>query len=333
MNKPILYMLVGLPASGKSSWAEKHRGFYRYPNKDYTWWVSSDHVRWSNHLKDNNKVFNIVHKKVFEALKRGDNAIYDATNISRKCRIAFLKDLEQKKIDCKKVCLLFLTPVYLCKERNAEREGNARVPEEVIDRMLRQFQLPMMSEGWDEIRIETSQIDTVFELSAWVKEFGFSKMEIFSGKVDMDQENEHHNLTLVEHQKHTMMWAATLGKPVLDYDVAEVLLKAARYHDIGKFWTKTKTEGDANAHYYAHENVGAYEFLILLLMSKSDDIFKVKKDVINKGEYMAALLINWHMRPYEWEKHPHIIEKDKKLFNNRFYMLLQILHGADKEAH
>lgn len=333
MNKPILYMLVGLPASGKSSWANEHRGFYRYPDKDYTWWFSSDIIRQAHNLKDNNKVFNIVHKKVFAALERGDNAIYDATNISRKRRVAFLKDLEQRKIDCQKVCLLFLTPVYLCKERNAERKGNARVPEEVIDRMLRQFQLPMMSEGWDEIRIETSQINTVFEASAWIKEFGYSKMEIFGGKVDMEQENEHHNLTLVEHQKHTMMRAATLGKPIFDYGAAEVLLKAARYHDIGKFWTKTKTEGDANAHYYTHENVGAYEFLIFLLMSKSDDVFKVRKDVISDEEYIAALLINWHMRPYVWEKHPHIIEKDKKLFDGRFYMLLQILHEADKEAH
>ena len=327
MNKPILYMLVGIPASGKSTWANENEGYDS--NEKFTYWFSSDKIRSIYNLKDNNKVFNILHNRIFEALREGYNAIYDATNVSRKYRIFFLNELNQKKIDCEKICVLFLTPVHICKERNAARFEC--VPDYVYDRMLRNFQLPMKEEGWDEIRIETIQSCMPYEPAAWIKEFGCSKMEIFDGKWDMEQENEHHTLSLQEHQKRTFSYIYQKYTHLAMFNICIPLMTAASYHDIGKFWTKTKNEGDRNAHYYGHENWGAYEFLVLIYMMATDEGGVAAK--IDMEDYQTALLINWHMCPYAWEKSPKAKEKDEKLLSMTFHYMLDILHEADKEAH
>ena len=325
MNKPILYMLVGLPASGKSTWAER----MVYDNRR---WFSSDEIRKELDTKDNNKVFNTLHIRLFKELSIGHDVIYDATNVSRKYRIAFLKELEQKKIDCEKICILFLTPVYLCRKRNALRKGIVRVPDYVYDRMLRNFQLPMKEEGWDEVRIETIQSDMPYDTAAWIKEFGYSKDDIFIDKKwDMDQENEHHTLSLRKHQDKTFSYLFNeYNYMATNKDTFLSLLTAASYHDIGKFWTKVKKEGDHNAHYYGHENWGAYEFLVLIYMIRTGDGVGAK---IANDEYISALLINWHMRPYQWDKNPPLEEKESQWLPPAFYLSLKLLHEADKEAH
>ena len=49
---------------------------------------------------------------------------------------------------------MFLQPIEVLKERNNKRIGRARVPDEVIDRMLRQFQMPGLFEGFYNITVD-----------------------------------------------------------------------------------------------------------------------------------------------------------------------------------
>ncbi len=93
MNVPILHMMVGLPASGKSRFAKEMTDCFGGVI------YSSDKIREElsgniNNQDINNEVFNILHKRVKENLQKGINIFYDATNINYKRRMSFLKELK-----------------------------------------------------------------------------------------------------------------------------------------------------------------------------------------------------------------------------------------------
>ena len=138
-------MTIGLPASGKTVWAESRV-------KEGVRHHSSDAIRLEGPDAEsisNSKVFEVLGNRVREDLKNGRSAIYDATCLNRRRRISFLETL--KKIDCEKTAVLFLTPLNVCRERNRLRTGMARVPEETYLKMLRAFELPDACEGFDRV--------------------------------------------------------------------------------------------------------------------------------------------------------------------------------------
>lgn len=140
-------MLVGLPASGKSTYAEvlKEQGYSVH---------SSDAIREEltgdvNSQDKNTDVFSVLHKRIKSDLENGISCVYDATNVSMKRRKVFLDEI--RKFECTKKCILFVVPVEMCQVRNQNRER--KVPDEVYDRMLKNFWVPYYYEGWDEIEI------------------------------------------------------------------------------------------------------------------------------------------------------------------------------------
>ena len=140
------FMTIGLPGSGKSTWLES--------NKEKLNFIihSSDEIRAElgdvNDQSQNELVFNILHKRIKEDLLNGKNVAYDATNLSRKRRTHFLQN-ELRDISCEKICILFATPYECCLKNNENRER--KVPESVIKRMIKNFEIPCKQEGWDEI--------------------------------------------------------------------------------------------------------------------------------------------------------------------------------------
>ena len=140
-------MLVGLPGSGKSTYANTITIDGVKPVIH-----SSDKLREELYgdaaiQGDNNKLFAELHKRIKEDLKRGNNVVYDATNIRKKNRIAFLKEL--KDIPCYKDCIVMATEYRACEYNNEHRER--KVPPEVIRRMYLNYQPPHESEGFREI--------------------------------------------------------------------------------------------------------------------------------------------------------------------------------------
>lgn len=141
-------MMVGLPASGKSTYAKKLAG------EENAIIHSSDALRaelfGSELNNDNNSLlFKELHKRILNDLSEGKNVIYDATNIDYKHRKAFLESI--KKFNCEKKCIVMAIPYEDCLKYNILRERN--VPEEVIKRMYQNFNMPRPCEGWDSIRI------------------------------------------------------------------------------------------------------------------------------------------------------------------------------------
>ena len=132
--KPVLYMTVGIPASGKSYWAAGK-------TKDGVHHHSSDDIRKELGLDQGEmgggKVFELLAGRVRDDLRQGFSVIYDATCMTRKRRMAFLESL--KNIDCEKRAVLFLCPLAICRKRNSLRDEFGKVPAHTFPGMLRSF--------------------------------------------------------------------------------------------------------------------------------------------------------------------------------------------------
>ena len=286
-----LIMTIGLPASGKTDWAHRQDGFVV---------LSSDDIRTEfgdvNDQKNNVKVFQVLHDRVKHHLLNGQSCIFDATNLNCKKRRSFLREIGD--IDCEKIAVVFIAPLEILRERNENRDR--KVPGYVFANMIKNFQPPIYEEGWNSIRI--IKYDGDFD-------------DPLADVPDMDQENKHHSLTLLEHSERAERYIK------YKYPDREDLAKAAYYHDNGKHWTKGFIDSKGypcnQAHFYGHDSYGAYMYL--LNPGRNEDL-------------RISALIAHHMRPYIWNEHPHVKEKDMQ-WMGEFGRDLEILYEADVEAH
>lgn len=160
-----LIMLVGLPASGKSTWAKE----YSETHPDYIV-HSSDKLREEMYGDnyddaDNSKVFEELHRRILEDLKM-HSVIYDATNLVKKRRVHFLKGVPKHVY---KTCIMFLKTYEKCLKDNSKRENS--VPDEVITRMRKVFSPPMYHEGFNEIRVVQDDHKDIKELIDMARDF------------------------------------------------------------------------------------------------------------------------------------------------------------------
>lgn len=85
-------MLVGIPGSGKSTYAKNVLAKeHHYPI------ISSDKVRQMHPDWDESLVWPEVYRLLAEAIKNGQDAIYDATSVTPKVRARFFKMVKGKR--------------------------------------------------------------------------------------------------------------------------------------------------------------------------------------------------------------------------------------------
>ena len=140
-----LTILVGLPGSGKSTWANAAA------NNAIV--ISSDKLRGIIGVDESDQsvspeVFRTMFAMTHYFLSEGKAVVIDATNVSKKSRAPFIAIA--RKYSAHVVACVANTPAEICKARNNAR---ARVvPEFVIDRMAGAFEMPLVGEV-DEVRI------------------------------------------------------------------------------------------------------------------------------------------------------------------------------------
>ena len=146
MNKK-LFLLCGVPGSGKSTWAANQLA----ANGDGII-ISRDAVRFSI-IKDDEEYFSHedeVFNKWIEQINMAisivpvSNIYVDATHISRNSRYKTLSKLKLDKVDI--IPVWFNMGVTTCLDRNDNRTGRAFVPKSVIRRMSEQAQAPSHGE-------------------------------------------------------------------------------------------------------------------------------------------------------------------------------------------
>lgn len=144
----ILYLMCGIPGSGKSTWVKEHMD----PLDKY---VSRDEIRFSMVKEDEeyfsreNEVFDKFIEEININLALGYNTFADATHINPGSRKKLLKRV--KGYD--KLEIIHIdTPLIVAYERNEKRKGTrSYVPKSVIHRMYYQFEQPVFSEGFSTI--------------------------------------------------------------------------------------------------------------------------------------------------------------------------------------
>lgn len=235
--RPKFIMLVGLPGSGKSTYAKRIAD-------SNTKYFSSDATRKELYgdescQQDHNKVFSIMHGRTLDALRNGFDVIYDATNITRKSRRSIL-DLIPPYVD--KECIVVWAPIKTCIERDKSRERT--VGSVVIDKMLRRFEAPFYDEGFNSIRLHSA---TEYDEDEY-------RIEVISN-LNISHDNPHHS---VDVYTHCLLCEQNLTQA----NVPEFVRYAGYIHDIGKPYTKTfvNRHGETTevAHYYDHQAVGAW---------------------------------------------------------------------------
>lgn len=304
-----LYVMVGLPGSGKSTVVERYicRVKNRF-DKDIKVF-SSDKYREKilGNAEDqsaNEKVFNSLYKDLKEYLSQEDStAIFDATNITVKSRKRIFD--VTRNLNCKVVAIVMPTTIEQCIVNNENRERSAPIP--VIFKMMKQFEMPQKFEGFDEIyigctfpweyKVTTGYIDDSADII--VKMFEF------------DQRNKHHKYSLGEHSYN-------LAK---NYPLQSVLYYAGLWHDIGKMHTQSFTE-DGQAHYYSHENVSAYYLLSHKYLTKlsEDDLCE------------CLFYVNNHMHIRDIIKSEKAIKRYKELWGEERYRNLVEFMNNDNAA-
>ena len=314
-------MLVGLPGSGKSYYAnllkEKFDNVHVFSSDELRLEMTGD----ENNQNKNGEVFNELHKRIKQCIRENRDkstlVIYDACNISYKRRMAFLREL--KNYECRKICMFIYKPYVECLADSEKRaqNGGRYVPEEVIDRMHKNIYVPYYFEGWDTILMrDYSKSDEPKSIP-----------ELFYGEnglCKIPHDNPHHEFTIGDHCVATMM---NLIHSRSNYSDNRLIL-AGLLHDIGKRYTKSfidsKGEKSETAHYYQHHLVGAYDAIEHIPKGHENERFEV------------ANLIQYHMFPFFWNKEVNnnkVNDKYKKMWGERFYERIMLLHKADRLAH
>lgn len=307
-RKPRLTLLCGLSASGKS----QYTSIVANNRNSECIILSTDTLRANicGSVEDqskNKEVFQTFHSLIAKYLKNGIDVVAEATNITMKSRRSILNVI--KGIDCEKVCVVIVKPIGECKLDDSLREHP--VSEYVIDKQARKFQIPFREEGWDKIEfidhIEDKQGCVAEIESTWVP-------EIYN---DFDQKNPYHMESLGKHMTDTYDFSKKIHN---DYSV----LVATKYHDMGKLYTQTFDENGV-AHYYGHENIGAYMMLVYEVANQHS-LF------VNHNIGDIAFYINYHMLPFQWKPISECDNKWIKIMGHKKYENLWSLHIADLVA-
>lgn len=146
----MLYVLCGIPASGKTTLSENMASTLSAKIHRY------DDMPNANRRGQHGKVYRDFCEGIKNDLLKGETVIADGTHITKRSReilLSYVKDVE-----CKKVVLVMNTPLDVCIERNRARKNRRSDLCIVVNHKI--YEEPSLEEGWDEIKVvENGEID------------------------------------------------------------------------------------------------------------------------------------------------------------------------------
>jgi len=140
-----LYVTVGLPGSGKSTWLERN-GKPALASDAIRAVITGD----AANQRQNRLVFATLRKLAEARLSAGCAETWiDSTALTPGERRVWIRLAEMN--GCEVEAVFFDTPVEVCRARNAARER--KVPEDALDRMAARLVRPALSEGFDKVTV------------------------------------------------------------------------------------------------------------------------------------------------------------------------------------
>lgn len=137
----MLYVLCGIPGSGKTTYAQRLANelgatLYSYdeqPDANRLGKLVSSHMEMWRHITND--------------LRNGKVVVCDDINTTKRQRLEVLSAFNN--IECKKVLIVMNTPLNVCIERNENRPN--RLPKCTITAINKTYEAPSLDEGWDQI--------------------------------------------------------------------------------------------------------------------------------------------------------------------------------------
>lgn len=152
MIKPIAYILVGIPASGKSTWAEKQEWI-----EDCAYISTDHHIEEYAKLvgKTYSDVFddymptavNLMAADVLDAVKDNMDIVWDQTSTTVKSRKRKFKMLTGYYM----IAIVFNTPDDTTLSKRLSSRPGKNISWDVVEKMKSQLVMPTKEEGFDEI--------------------------------------------------------------------------------------------------------------------------------------------------------------------------------------
>ena len=296
--------MCGIPGSGKSYKAKLlsadrlDKNCKVFSSDEYRLKLLGDEKDQSN----NQLVFSTLYKDLVNHLQCGYDAILDATNISIKDRRVVFDKIEKIRSNIEVVAYLMNTPLSICIEQDNNRDRT--VGKDVLLKMIGRFQCPQYFEGFDKIIFEH------FNRCSTVDKYKNTINSLLNRMYDFNQKNPHHVGTLGQH----------CVKLANNYDTHSVQYNAGILHDIGKLYTQSFDELGI-AHYYNHDNIGAYEVCCNTQYLHPDNTFEDCLTTIS--------IINFHMKFHKDWLHN---AKYRNLLGEDLYNMLVEFANNDKLA-
>lgn len=151
-NSPTVYVLIGLPAAGKSTWVSQQdwAGTCAY--------ISTDHYvdRFAARMGQTyNQVFESVMPRAIRLMMRAvrraqaqrQDIIWDQTNLTRTSRARKFRILPEYRA----VAVVFAVPEAEEHARRLASRPGKRIPDTVLADMIQSYAAPDESEGFEEI--------------------------------------------------------------------------------------------------------------------------------------------------------------------------------------
>ena len=128
-----LYVMCGIPASGKSTLSKK---------------IASDYgiTRFSLDEMGYIRQHRII-PYIIDALENGDSVVADSLYTIKEWRKELLEAV--KEIECKRILVYMDIPLNVCIQRNRNRDNP--LPDYCIENEFEHFENPSLDEGWDKI--------------------------------------------------------------------------------------------------------------------------------------------------------------------------------------
>ena len=148
MKQKNLFLMVGVPGSGKSTWIQQ-----RF-NPETDAWCSRDKVRFSlvaedeEYFSKETLVVKTWHEEIRQAIRNDKikNIYIDATHTTKSARTKVLNALRADLKNCDVIAVVLNTPLATCIHQNEQRQGREVVPRSAIHRMNTFFVYPSKTE-------------------------------------------------------------------------------------------------------------------------------------------------------------------------------------------
>lgn len=153
MTKIKLYIMCGIPGSGKSTYLKT-----RFSQRPLI--ISRDEIRFAmvgedeEYFSHEKEVYDEFINQILDALKFSSEIFVDATHLNERSRAKLLRSLGKHLKDVEVNAIWVRTTLDTALSQNENRKGTrAYVPPSVIRRMNSQFAPPTKEEGFEHIYV------------------------------------------------------------------------------------------------------------------------------------------------------------------------------------